>query len=106
MEHISTALARAFNGAPPNDEGLEARDFEPFQSTSKQSACSVSTTANGSNTDDADAAERSMHARALRAGCGMYRLSDGFLLTKWGLSKSCPDLRTLGALLNRLGGAA
>jgi hypothetical protein len=107
MEHISTALARAFNGAPPNDEGSEARDFEPFQSTSNQSSHSVATAANCSNCSDDHKAEMNMRARAALAGCAMYRLADsGYLLTKWNLSKACPDLRSVGALLDRLTCAA
>ena len=52
-------------------------------------------------------AEVNMQARAALAGCAIYRLAGGeFLLTKWGLSKSCPDLRSIGVLLDRLGGAA
>ncbi len=52
-------------------------------------------------------AEASMQARAALAGCGLFRLSEGeFLLTKWGMAKSCPDLRSVGALLNRLAGGA
>ncbi|MEQ1683477.1 MAG: hypothetical protein ABL916_07485 [Burkholderiaceae bacterium] len=49
--------------------------------------------------------EVNMQARATLAGCGLYRLADGsFLLTKWSMAKSCPDLRSVGALLNRLVG--
>lgn len=50
-------------------------------------------------------AEANMRARAALAECGLFRLADGeFLLTKWGMAKSCPDLRSVGALLNRLAG--
>ena len=50
-------------------------------------------------------AEVNMKARAALAGCGLYRLADGeFLLTKWSMAKSCPDLRSVAALLNRLVG--
>lgn len=58
-----------------------------------------------SDSDGYGKAEASMQARAAQAGCGLFRLADGeFLLTKWGMAKSCPDLRSVSALLNRLAG--
>lgn len=48
-----------------------------------------------------------MAARAALGGCGLYRLADGeLLLTRWGMAKTCPDLRSVAALLDRLVGAA
>ena len=52
-------------------------------------------------------AEASMAARAAMNGCSMYGLAGGgYLLCRWGLSRACPDLRSVGALLDRLAGAA
>ena len=48
-----------------------------------------------------------LYALALRAGCHLLRLADGeFLLSKYGLSKACPDARSVRALLGPIGGAA
>ena len=48
-----------------------------------------------------------MAARAARAGCGLYKLSDGdFLLCKYGMAQSLPDLRSVGALLDRITGVS
>ncbi len=45
-------------------------------------------------------------ALAALAGCGLYRLASGaWLLTRWGLAKECPDLRSVHALLQRMGGS-
>ena len=52
-------------------------------------------------------AEATLQARAALAGCCLYRLADGaFLLTRWGFTKACPDLRAVSALLDRMAGAA
>ena len=48
-----------------------------------------------------------MAARAAMCGCALYRLADGdLLLTRWGMARACPDLRSVAVLLDRLGGAA
>lgn len=52
-------------------------------------------------------AQATMAARAARAGCGLYKLSDGdFLLCKYGMAQSLPDLRSVGALLDRITGVS
>ena len=48
-----------------------------------------------------------MAARAAMNSCSMYGLAGGgYLLCRWGLSRACPDLRSVGALLDQIGGAA
>lgn len=57
-----------------------------------------------SHPDDAEKAFACTAARAALAGCGLYRLADGaLLLTRWGLHKTCPDLRSVAALLDAMG---
>lgn len=52
-------------------------------------------------------AEALAATEATRAGCTLTRLSSGgYLLSRWGMSKELPDLRTVGALLRRIGGTA
>ena len=47
-----------------------------------------------------------LQAEAALAGCGLYPLAcGGWLLTRWGMAKECPDLRAVAALLARMGGA-
>ncbi len=61
--------------------------------------------ANG-NRDD-DKAFTNLAARAALGGYGLYRLADGdLLLTRWGMAKTCPDLRSVAALLDRMVGPA
>ena len=63
----------------------------------------------GEQRDAADARKAfdGLAARAAMAGCGLYRLADGeYLLSKWGITKACPDLRSVAALLDRMAGAA
>ena len=53
---------------------------------------------------DEGKAFQDMAARAALGGCGLYRLADGeLLLTRWGMARSCPDLRSVNALLSRMG---
>ncbi len=40
---------------------------------------------------------------ALR-GYAVHRVDTGFIVTRWGLSKHCPDLDALGAFLRQIGG--
>ena len=107
MEHIATALARAFSITRPNEEAFEVASLGRFQSKPFNQVPSVSTADLVGNDDNGQKAERTMQARAALAGYAMYRLSDGaYILTKWNLSKTCPDLRSVGALLDRLGSTA
>ena len=53
-----------------------------------------------------DAADAHLYGLALRAGCQLRLAEGGYLLSKWGLSKACPDARSVRALLGRIGGAA
>lgn len=58
---------------------------------------------------DPGQAEVNMQQRAARAGCHLVSLAGGeFLLTHklWAQTKSCPDLRSVGALLARLTGVS
>ena len=63
--------------------------------------------------DTADSADNGAHSKALASmqrraaecGCTVHEMADGgFLVSKWGCSKSLPCLRTVGDLLRRIGG--
>ena len=69
--------------------------FEQTDSSAPASFCG--------NHDDDHKAFASMAARAALCGAGLYRLADGeLLLTRWGFTKTCPDLRSVAALLSRM----
>lgn len=81
-----------------------AADRAQGQSTT-DAAIVTPSRADGNRDDDKEFAR--LAAVAALTGCGLYRLADGdLLLTKWGMARTCPDLRSVAALLARLGGAA
>lgn len=46
-----------------------------------------------------------MKARAIECGCSLHETADGgYLLCRWGLCKEIPCLRSVGAMLRRMGG--
>jgi len=108
--------------APPGSDGAAQPGLSPPPESETARVASASRIEEQGTTDRRDCdsvpgadqagaaehkAEANMRARAELAECGLIRLENGeFLLTKWGMAKSCPDLRSVGALLNRLGGSA
>lgn len=45
-----------------------------------------------------------LQAQAVAAGAKLHRLgSGGFVVSRWGWAKDCPDLAAVGAFLKRLG---
>ena len=97
--------------APPESETPDWNRAPTSSTTSnaqsiadRDAACKA-----GEQRDAADARKAfdGLAARAAMAGCGLYRLADGeYLLSKWGITKACPDLRSVAALLDRMAGAA
>ena len=101
---LGTAGAAPVHVAP-NSEALAGDTAQRSKGHTQDDGQIIGAVLPGGNADDK--AEVSMRARAALAGCGLYQLADGcFLLTKWGLAKTCPDLRSVGALLARLGAVA
>ena len=42
-------------------------------------------------------------ARMALAGHAVHKLQDGFLVTRWGMAKACPDLASLVGFARQLG---
>lgn len=60
-----------------------------------------------SGTPDADKIVAGIKARFALLGHEVYELADGgFIVSRWGLTKHCPDVCALGAFLKQIGGAA
>lgn len=82
-----------------NDEGPTVAAATPQEQTQSDGAILP-------QVDDPRKALAVLRAHAALCGCGLHELSSGgYLLTRWGLAKELPDLRAVGDLLRRIGGA-
>jgi hypothetical protein len=61
------------------------------------------------NSDSGDAAraaqkgEATMFAAYALRGFSVHKVPDGYLVSRWGLTRHCPDLQTLTAFANQVG---
>ena len=100
MEHISAALARAFNIAPPNDEApnspqVQGPDFSQHTQPDSRTA------------DGNCKAFATLSAQLALRGYSLHELSDEtFFITRWNLSRHVADLQAVARFARQIGGAA
>lgn len=96
MEHITQALARAFNSVPTNDEAQSTPHAPgPFDQQAHL------------NFDSAlQKRQATFTAKLALAGYSLLELSDKtFLVSRWDRSRHLADLQAVAAFLRQIGGA-
>lgn len=99
MKHITSALARAFNVAPTNDETRITATTVPGPKDQQTQPYSAS--------NDAERkALATLTAQLAIRGYALHQLADGSLMvSRWNLSRSMADLSAARAFLRQVGGA-
>jgi len=85
---------------PRNGEGLTVGAVQAPKEAEQNASIVAST-------PDCDKIVSSFKARFALLGHAVHDLADGgFIVSRWNLTRHCPDVRALGAFLKQIGGGA